>query len=216
MKTTKSFFSFTALILCQIYCISQTYYEYKPRDNSNNLDWNKVGQDFNNSLNSNSNSAVNKKAQFDHITANCISAINDKYIYSTNTCISVLFNKFKEASIYEIEKYNSLLKQGMIDPVSFQDINSNCLNQFYFSYQYIREIENKLNSSKSNKESFDKKTSQLESIIYSTNVKFRTEYLYQGKYYRLSNQIHEVKSIDHSLYSTEAYVRELNRILDQH
>lgn len=214
MKTIKSFFSFTILAMCQIYCIGQTYYEYKTRENSTNVDWNKVGQDFNNSLNSNSNSTINKRAQLDNITAQCIASINEKYFYSTNTCISVLFNKFKEASIYEIEKYNSLLKQGMIDPVSFQDINSNCLNQFNFSYQYIREIENKLNASRSNKDSFDKKTSHLESIIYSTNVKYSTEYINQGRYYRLSNQILEVKSINHSLYSTEAYVRELNRILD--
>ncbi len=202
--------------MCQICCVGQTYYEYKTRENSNNVNWNKVGQDFNNSLNNNSNSTLDKRAQLDHVTANCIASINEKFIYSTNTCISVLFNKFKEASIYEIEKYNSLLKQGMIDPASFQEINSNCLNQFNFSYQYIREIDNKLNSSKTNRESFENKTSQLESIIYSTNVKFSTEYLYQGKYYRLSNQILEVKSNNHSLYSTEAYVRELNRILDQY
>ncbi len=106
------------------------------------------------------------------------------------------------------------MKQGLINPTSFQDINTHCINQFNYSYQYIIETDSKLSALKSDLSSFNLKKNQLESIIYDCSINFTTEYIYQGKYYNVTNTILDIQNSNSSIYSIRDFVISINKILD--
>lgn len=89
---------------------------------SSQVDWGKVGSDFNNSINSAAQSREAYKEKLNRLVRETKSSIRYEYFQSDFNGLNNIFLKAQERSIQDIEKYDRLLKSGILDHRCFENL----------------------------------------------------------------------------------------------
>jgi hypothetical protein len=148
----------------------------------NYIDWSKIGRDFNGAIQESVQQQEMRKAELDKITNDNIANLSSRYINTDHEIVSKLFEAFKSSAIEELRNYNYYLKSGQLNPLDFNLINSNCVNQFDAAVGSLNSLNYRLNQINRYSESYRNVNNAIFSYLNNSDIKFNTVYQKSGRY----------------------------------
>jgi hypothetical protein len=170
--------------------IAQTYFGYQKQPPA--TDWSQVSRDLNGSINDVNRERENRKAELDRITASNINSVSLLNAKSNKSIVNYLCLSFQQATIIELQNYNSLLKQGLLDPSQFNTINFNCALQYNLAVNYCNQLDARLSLMDENSDKYMAVQKAITDYVNNSNIKFNTNYRETRNYLMVMSQLYSI------------------------
>jgi hypothetical protein len=170
----------------------RTYYGYPGSPEP--VDWSKVSRDMNGAIQDANRQREARKIELDRISNDNIINVSSRNIMTSHTVVESLLGAFKSATINELQNYNYQLKNGMINPDEFSQINFNCVNQFNYAIDYLNSLNYKLNLIDRSSASYSNSISSISEYLSRSGVLFNTTYQNVRRYKMVTNQSYLIQT----------------------
>lgn len=180
---------FTIIIFFTFYQVaySQTTYPgYQGR--TEGVDWNRVSRNANDAINQANQNREARKAELDRNTEDNINLVRGKNVVTTHEAVDDLVTTFQYVVINELQNYNAMLKNGLIDPDNFSSMNFNCVTQYNYAIDYCNSINYKLNLLDPNSQTYKNADNSILAYLRNSQVNFNTSFQDTRKYKRVISQ----------------------------
>lgn len=187
MKRLGRFFTIITFFAFYQLGYSQTTYQgYQGRPEG--VDWNRVSRNANGAINQANQNREARKAELDRNTEDNINLVRGKNVVTTHEAVDDLVTTFQYVVINELQNYNAMLKNGLIDPDNFSSMNFNCVTQYNYAIDYCNSINYKLNLLDPNSQTYKNVDNSILAYLRNSQVNFNTSFQDTRKYKRVMSQ----------------------------
>ena len=208
---TITFFSYSQLGNSQT-----TYQGYQGRPEG--VDWNRVGRNANGAIDQANQNREARKAELDRNTVDNINLVRGKNVVTNHEVVDYLSKTFQYLVVNELQNYNAMLKNGLIDPDNLSTINSNCVTQYNYAIDYCNSLNYKLNLLDPNSQTYNNVYNSISAYLRNSEIKFNTTFQDTRKYKRIISQsffitvkddsgIEETPSLDWFIYNIKGLIK---------
>ncbi len=209
MKINKIFLIFL-FIINQV--SAQTYYGYQKQE-APPVDYSQVARDLNGAINDAIQNRENRKAELENISTNSINTVSSLNVISDKPIVKYLCLSFQQSAINELEIYNRLLKQGLLDPSQFNYLNNNCVSQYYKANNYCNQLDLKLSLIDANSNNNGATIKTLTDYVNNSDIRFYTDYRETRRYAMIMSQLYSITVNGTDKMGLDYYFGNLNKII---